>query len=166
MKLLGLLCVVLACAGTGFLRARQLQAQYAALELLCALTQEMESCIRHVQPELGELLEMLAEHPNYRRFSFLCDTADSISPLHPFQETWAGALQADKAVPNNARAPLLQLGATLGTTDTQGQLAALQLCRAMLEQAAADARETAHTKGKLARALGLLGGAFAAVMLM
>lgn len=166
MKLAGLLCVVLACMGAGYLRARHLQGQYAALELLCALTLDMEASIRHAQTELGELLEMLAEHPNYVRFSFLRDAAGGISPLHPFREVWTAALQTDKAVPDTAKAPLRQLGASLGATDTHGQLAALQLCRAMLEKAAAEAGETARTKGKLARALGLLGGAFAAVMLM
>ena len=166
MKLAGLLCVVLACMGTGYLRARHLQEQCTALGLLCALMQDMEACIRHEQTELTELLTRMAEHPNYSRFSFLRDAADGISPLHPLREVWADALQTDKAVPDAAKSPLLQLGATLGTTDTQGQLAALQLCRTMLEQAAADARETARTKGKLSRALGLLGGAFAAVLLM
>lgn len=166
MKLLGIVLLVLACAGTGYLAALHLRDDQRSLELLCAWTEDAAACIRHQQTEVSELLEFLAAHPNYRRFRFMSDILDKLSPMSAPGVLWEAAVSSDSAVPAAARHILISLGQTLGTTDCEGQLAALTLHRTQLVQAAQEAREVCQTKGKLCRALGLLGGAMAAVILM
>ena len=166
MKLAGIVCIVLACACAGYLASLRLREELHALELLCVWTEDAAACIRHQRTELGELLGYLSEHPNYRRFGFLREVCLQLSPMTPPDALWERAVCADRAVPATARESLIRLGKALGTTDCEGQLAVLALTRTQLTQAAADAREVCRTKGKLCRALGLLGGAMAAVMLI
>lgn len=166
IRLCGILCLVCASAGTGFYRAHRLREDVRSLELLCGWTEDAAACIRHQQMELPELLAFLASHPNYRRFRFPGEVCRELSPLQPPGVLWERAVLADSAVPASARSILIGLGNTLGTTDCEGQIAALTLYRHQLTQALAAARETLGTKGKLCRSLGLLGGAMAAVILL
>ena len=165
MRLIGILCLVTACAGIGCCRSAKLHEDVLSLERLCAMLDDAAACIRHQRLELWELLSFLAAHPNNRRFRFLHKVAEQLSPLTVPAELWKQAVMSDRAVPDAAKPILSALGAGLGTTDCEGQLAALSLYRGQLQRAAADAREIFRTKGKLCRTLGLLGGAMAAVVL-
>lgn len=166
MRLCGIVLLVLACAGAGYAAANRLREEQRSLDLLCGWTEEAAACIRHQQTELAELLRYLSVHPNYRRFRFMTDILDKLSPMTAPRSLWENAVASDSAVPASAKPILVDLGQMLGTTDCEGQLAALRLHKTQLAQAATDAREIYQTKGKLCRALGLLGGAMAAVVLL
>ncbi len=159
-----MLLLVLAAAGTGCMAAHRLQTDRDALRTLCAWTEDAASQIRYMQAELPELLGMFAGHPVYGRFRFAGQILAELSPLTPPQMLWRSAVEGDAAVPDAARSSLIRLGTSLGTTDTEGQLAALALCRTELLKAAEEAAESARVKGKLYRALGVLGGAAVAVL--
>lgn len=166
MKLLGMLLVVCACAGMGFAGAARLKREAAALDALCAWTDDAAGLIRHQRTELGELLRMLSVHPGYAAFSFMREIADGLSPCTPPGLLWEQAVRCDRMIPQAAQIPLIRVGQTLGATDPEGALAALSLCRTQLLRIAEEARETSRVKGKLCRALGLLGGCMAAVLLV
>ena len=166
MKLWGILLLLLSSAGTGMLAASRLTADRQALELLCAWTEDAAASIRYTQTELPELLAMLANHPNYRRFRFAEEILGQLSPLTPPEMLWKAAVLSDTAVPDAAKEILIRLGTSLGTTDCEGQLASLALCRTQLLHAAEEAAENARVKGRMYRALGFLGGAMAAVVLL
>ena len=165
MRLWGILLLVLASAGAGCYAANRLKADKSALELLLAWTEEAAACIRYSRTEIPELLAIFAEHPGYARFRFAGEISRGSSPLTPPQMLWQAAVEEDPAVPAAAKECLIRLGTSLGTTDCEGQLAALALCRTQLELAAREAAEAVRIKGKLYRALGFLGGAMAGIML-
>lgn len=166
MRLWGILLLVTASAGAGCYASSRLQADRRALELLIAWTQEAAACIRYSRTEIPELLVMFAEQPCYARFRFARDICRELTPLTPPQLLWEAAVGGDPAVPEPAKACLIRLGTSLGTTDCEGQLAALALCRTQLESAAAEAAENVRVKGRLYRALGFLGGAMAGIVLL
>ena len=141
MKLWGILLLLLSSAGTGMLAASRLTADRQALELLCAWTEDAAASIRYTQTELPELLAMLANHPNYRRFRFAEEILGQLSPLTPPEMLWKAAVLSDTAVPDAAKEILIRLGTE-------------------------EAAENARVKGRMYRALGFLGGAMAAVVLL
>ena len=108
----------------------------------------------------------LSEKPIYQRFTFLRTAGEGMRPGTPPADIWTAAVDADPAVPQEVRGILCRLGATLGTTDVTGQLAALSLIRTELEQAAAAAQRRCETQGRLYPRLGVLGGAMLAVLLL
>ena len=166
MRLLGVLCVLLACAAAGCYAASRLKDAAEAQTCLIALTEDAAALIRCLQPELPEMLLDLSEKPIYQRFTFLRTAGEGMRPGTPPADIWTAAVDADPAVPQEVRGILCRLGATLGTTDVTGQLAALSLIRTELEQAAAAAQRRCETQGRLYPRLGVLGGAMLAVLLL
>ncbi|MBR7037937.1 MAG: stage III sporulation protein AB [Oscillospiraceae bacterium] len=166
MRVLGVICVLLACAAAGRYAARRLKDDAEAQSCLIALTEDAAALIRCLQPELPDMLLELAEKPIYRRFTFLRTAGEGMCPGTPPADVWTAAVEADTAVPREARPILVRLGTTLGTTDVTGQLAVLSLIRTELAQTAAAAKERSRTQGQLFSRLGLLGGAMVAVLLL
>lgn len=164
MKLVGLLLLLLASSGAGCLAAGRLRAQRQALEQLCAWTSDAAACIRYTQGELPELLGLLEDRQEQGRFRFAGEILEGLSPMVSPQMLWKAAVEHDPEIPPSAQPILIRLGTSLGTTDTEGQLAALALCRTQLLQAAADAAEACRVKGKLYRVLGVLGGLMLTVL--
>ncbi len=163
MKLVGLLCLVLACAGAGVYAAGRLKREVTAFEQLISLTEQCAAVIRCQSPELPELLRQLGD---MGQFHFPDVVRRGLSPGKPPVELWHNAVWSDSAVPKAARETICSLGEVLGTTDVSGQLSAIALHRERLERAAAESRERCLRQGKLYRSLGLLGGALVAVLLM
>lgn len=166
MKLTGILCIILACTGAGIYAARKLRQEVTAYERLISLAESCAAYIRCQSPELDELLAMLAEHPAYSSFHFLKAVSEKLSPETPPSALWNAAVCNDDAVPKGAQEILCSLGTVLGTTDTTGQISAIELHCTRLKRAAEESRECFQRQGKLYRSLGLLGGAMLAVMLL
>lgn len=165
MKLAGILCLVLACAGAGCYAAGRLRREVSAFEQLIRLTESAAAYIRCQAPELEDLLRLLSAECG-GSFRFLAEVSEELGPDVPPAAVWRNAVRRDPVVPGAAREILYSLGEVLGTTDIPGQLSAIALHRSRLERAAADSRERCARQGKLYRALGLLGGAMTAVLLL
>ncbi len=161
-----MLLLFLACSGAGFLAAGRIRTQAANTELLTALLGDFMTYIRYQCLPLEELLAMVAAHPNYTVFSFLRRTSEGFCTAEHPGVLWSEAVEADTAVAAPAKEILRALGASLGTTDVQGQLAALELHRAQMQALAAEMKKNSHKKGKLYSQLGVLAGAMLALMLL
>ena len=164
MKFAGMLMLLLASSLAGCLAAGRIRGQRQALELLCTWTADAAACIRYTNAELPEVLALLAERPQFRRFRFAGEILGKLSPMAPLQLLWQAAVEGDPEIPASARDALIRLGTSLGTTDTEGQLAALSLCQTQLLKAAGDAAEDCRAKGRLYRILGVLGGLMLSVL--
>ena len=164
MKLLGLAAIVLAGAAAGMAASVRLRREAGQCERLVGLIGEMESTIRYQGLPVQDLLMRLAQE--YRGFTFLRSIGRRMAPDRPPGPLWQEAVQADAQVPACAREVLCVLGCALGTTDTEGQLAVLHLCSERMALAASGCRERYARQGRMFRALGLLGGAMAALLLL
>ncbi len=108
---------------------------------------------------------MFARHRNYSDFTFLKRTETEFCTGIPVHEIWCDAVRADNNVPKAAADILCALGNVLGTTDMQGQLAALALYRHQMNVLAEEEKTCVLKKGELYRRLGVLGGVMLAVLL-
>lgn len=166
MRTVGMLLLFCACSGAGFCAAHRLRKEAAHTEQLAVLLGEFMTYIRYQCLPLEELLRLFAAHPNYEAFTFLKASSEGFCTAQPPDVLWREAVTADEAVVPPAKEILCTLGNTLGTTDAEGQLAALALHRNQMEALAADMKEGCHKKGTLYCQLGVLAGAMLALLLL
>lgn len=166
MKWLGILCLFCTCTGVGLYASHQLRTRLVHTQLLEALLDDFSTHIRYQCLPLEDLLSMFAQHKNYAAFSFLGQAEREFSTCVPVQEIWCDAVMSDAAVTPRAADILCALGNVLGTTDMQGQLAALELYRHQMRELADEQKESVHKRGELYRRLGVLAGAMLAVLLV
>ena len=166
MRCIGILCIVLACSGLGMYQAGRLQRDARAHDLLLSLLSECGVYIRTMQTELPELLVLLSEKPAYREFGFLRRAGEQMTPGCMPGTVVCEAIRRDSGIPVAVQETLIRLGSVLGTTDLEGQLAALELARAEISRSGAEAHAKSTVQGRLFRLLGMLGGAMLAVLLM
>ncbi|MDE7122312.1 MAG: stage III sporulation protein AB, partial [Oscillospiraceae bacterium] len=122
IKILGILCILTACAGTGIYLAIRLTGQIRIYQKLLAFLQDCAVYIRYQGLPLQELFALLAGQPDYENLDFL----DNLNNLNnaglseiPIEARWESALQHSR-IPAEARQILRNLGHELGKTDTQG----------------------------------------------
>ena len=147
-------------------QAGRLRRDARAHDLLLSLLSECGVYIRTMQTELPELLVLLSEKPAYREFGFLRRAGEQMTPGCMPGTVVCEAIRRDSGIPVAVQETLIRLGSVLGTTDLEGQLAALELARAEISRSGAEAHAKSTVQGRLFRLLGMLGGAMLAVLLM
>lgn len=161
MRLVGLIFVFLTGCLIGIQRSAQLKKRVRILRLLQSMVNDLGTQLRFQTPTVWELLSFLCAQELYQPLGFLGQVSDS----ERFFDGWRTAVEQDFTLQGEEKQLLTELGSVLGTTDTEGQLSALELIGTRLCQLTAEAQQSAEEKGKLYRALGILGGAAAAVVL-
>lgn len=140
-----------------------LKRHVALCNALHLFLEELGILMRWNGDTLPVLLGTLAQKQAYEPLSFL-------KQIYPdrygsFSEAWRTAVQQERRLPQELKELLLSLGDSLGTSDLDGQLRTLAQYSVQLRQIHHTAAEAYHTKGKLFRSLGLLGGMSAALLL-
>lgn len=164
MRLAGIICLFMTCTGIGIYAARRLRTRLRHAQCLAALLCDFSTYIRYQCTPLEELLYQFAEHPNYREFTFLRRVSTAFCPGTAPGILWKEAVSADPAVFPQAAEILMALGNVLGTTDLEGQLAALELYRRQMDVLAEELKAACDQKGGLYRRLGVLLGAMLAIL--
>lgn len=159
--LIGLLCVFSTGSLLGIRGASALYQRVRYIRLLQSMLNELSTVLRYQTPTVWELLDHLCSQPMYEPLGFL----RTITRTSRFSAAWSEAVSEDVSLGGEEKQLLLELGGTLGMTDTEGQLCAISLIQTRMTGLIAEAERTAAEKGKLYRALGILGGAAAAVIL-
>ena len=108
------------------------------------------------------VMQVMETYPSDRAFRLPALCAAYCTAGADFPEAWAKAVLT---VPADDRVLLLDFGLQLGTTDLEGQLAHLALCRARAEEKRAEARVDQTQKSRLYPILGAAVGAGAALLL-
>lgn len=165
MKFIGILLLFLASSGAGLYASQSLRNDVRRTETLIALTEECSAYIRYQQPELDELIRILAQNSMYRDFAFLQNFCEQLNPCSEPSFVWCQAVRNDNAVPVQTKEILDSLGHVLGTTDVDGQLSALEMHRTQLQQALSICRERYQKQGKLYQSLGILTGCMLGIFL-
>ena len=116
-----------------------------------------EALIRTSGADVYRLIAALkAEKP--QRLDFVYGLPECFSSYCDIRQCWRELLQQDKGIPDEEKRILIDLGASIGTTDIEGQLscisAQLVLMSALREQRAEEYRQ----KGRLYRCLGVMAG--------
>ena len=135
-----------------------------ALLLMLSMTQ---SRLRYLALPVEELLDSLQSCASLRQLSFIPNCLFHLRAGVPFAQAWEHAVHADETLrrmPETA-ALVSALGATLGAVDLQGQLDHCAQCAAQLERQLQAAEQQLARAARLFPPLGLLLGAFSALML-
>lgn len=164
MKLFGCCLIAAVCGVGGMLAAGRLSQRVNQLRLLIQLLNDMMNQLRYTLPTVGDMLQSLAGQPCYQTLTFLTCAAEMLSH-EPFPHSWQTALRAHP-LPQEEQTILLQVGSTLGSTDLDGQLSALSLCREQLQNLLRRAESLQQSHSTLYRSLGLLTGLFLVILLI
>jgi stage III sporulation protein AB len=122
----------------------------------------MALLIRHRALPLGDLFTELSHYGLIRSLIRNRETEAGSS----FRESWYCAADELTELGESERAIVKSIGRSLGTSDTDGQLAMLAVNSALLTKHGDEAHEQYIKKGKLYRSFGLLAGLFTAILLM
>lgn len=161
MRLIGLALVFSTGCMVGMQSAARQSSRARRIRILERMVQDLATQLRYQTPTVRELIDYLRSQPMYAPLGFLGQVGED----GRFADDWHSAVCGDAALGREEKQLLEELGGTLGTTDTDGQLCALSLIGAQFSRLAADTEQKAMEKGRLYRAIGILGGAAAAVVL-
>lgn len=161
IRLIGLALVFSTGCMLGIQCAAKQSSRARRIRTLERMVHDLATQLRYQTPTVRELIGYLRSQPMYETLGFLGEVGEA----GRFADAWYSAVKKDPALEREEKQLLAELGGTLGTTDTEGQLCALSLIGAQFSRLAEDTEQKAREKGKLYRAIGILGGAAAAIVL-
>lgn len=128
--------------------------------MLCELSTQIRFC----QKNLLLIFDEMKTQKQFENLVFL----QNLNTLQcdDFEKIWQNSVYCDKKLDNAEKSALLPLGATLGSTDVPGQLAALEMARERFGAMICDAREKHPQKIRLYMSMGVLCGAMLAVLMI
>ncbi|MBR7084790.1 MAG: stage III sporulation protein AB [Oscillospiraceae bacterium] len=162
MKLFGIWLLFAGCAGAGFYAGHQVRRHIKEYHKILYFLEDCEILLRYQNLTLEELFHTLAGKEEYIHFDFLqrLDRRGEIP-----ERLWKEALK-ESSFTGGAVQALEALGSTLGKSDLQGQLKALELCRGQIKHILKETQKTSQQKSKLYPSLGVLGGAMLVILFL
>lgn len=97
---------------------------------------------------------------------FIRDIPDEYSAGADFHHEWRRCLDAQKDIPAEEKAILLEFGELLGTTDVEGQLRGIEVQQELMHSLFERRTEEYGSKGRLYRSVGLLAGVTLGIMVI
>ncbi|WP_298484971.1 stage III sporulation protein AB [uncultured Ruminococcus sp.] len=161
IKLIGCVLIIAACSQMGCAMASDKIKQMKYLKLLRRLIFESKAMIEGGMT-FGEIVSKLVSQKDYKEFTFLSE--DTYSP--DVRTKIAVSIQNSKLFDNESRQTAVDFFENLGTTDTNGQLAYISMNLAALDEQICRLSENFSSQIRLCRALGVLSGAFIAILLI
>lgn len=147
----------------GFLAAKQLSDRAALLRTLELLLCEIETQIKFCAKSLPQIFEELKLQSRFDNLDFLkllelqCEC---------FSEEFKTALINDCCLTQSERIPLLSLAETLGSTDIEGQAAAIDIAKKSIASQYDAEKEGNLQKRRLYLSMGVLVGTALAVLMI
>ena len=141
----------------------------SSLERILSLLGQIKSQIRYSATPLPALFSWLASQRENAPLVFLKECADRCAQGQFFPQALRESVVAAKyalCLTDDDQQLLLRFGDTLGTTDIEGQLAAIDLYQNLMEGRLHEAGDRKKTLGKLYQRLGLLSGIGLAIVIL
>lgn len=167
LKLTGIIAVFICSSAVGIIAAGRLRERLKMLRALRVMLGDISVLIRCKAVPLPELINELRKNPALAPLTFLDEIGEkmSFSAGQSFGEVWRSAAESFSAKAEDKEF-LYEIGAFLGKSDIAGQLSSAELyCRRTEEKIASAEREYSE-KSRLYPSLGVLSGAFIAVILI
>ncbi len=158
LKLAGALLLSLAGLAAGCALVRRLRLRKRFLRDFIAFLTALETNLRWRCDDIFTLVNSSQE--------LFALPADSSSPFEQVWEKYTAPLSRRFCLKREDALLLGELGAGLGKTDAEGQLAHLALYKTLFCKQLAAAEEELQSKAKLYRTLGLFAGMSAALMMI
>ena len=160
LRAFGCLLIILTGAGAGRLYCDKLEHRYKILSALTEMSRELSVMIESYMTT-SEMLASLSSGDKYRELTFLsCDITAPSGRTELERQVQALDAGADTVQ------RLIGYFSELGTGDMQREKLKAEILHSYLSDALSEQKEHYRSDKRLARALGLLSGAFAAVLLI
>lgn len=160
IKLIGCVLIISACTQMGCAMATDKIRQMKYLRLLRRLIFETRAMVEGGMT-FGEIILKLSLQKDYSDFTFLSQDTSSPDVRRRITEEYKS-----KLFDNEIRQTAIDFFEKLGTTDTNGQLAYISMSLAALDEQISRLSENFTSQVRLCRALGVLCGAFIAILLI
>lgn len=166
----GIIILLFMSALTGCFAAGGLKKRLKALRQLRTMLESLRLMIRYEALEVDQIAARLADDETLDELEFLVPLKEySENSLKTGEETFAEIWKrAAENYPGSFSEEdlelILRIGANIGVSDCEGQLAALTLACSENDRLIAEAQEQYRSKGRLYRALGAVAGAVIAVI--
>jgi stage III sporulation protein AB len=167
MKTIAVIIIFGVCLIAGNFFRQSLFTRVIILRQMLYTVDEMLTLIRFKSATVTEITDTLINDERLKDLTFLKNVKENLEKEN-FSQSWkeavakfspAGLHKSDKQLITN-------IGASLGTSDTDGQIATLSLYNAELQSAFKTAEDLCKRKSKLYTSLGILAGSFLAVILI
>ncbi len=165
-KLSGMIFIIMTTALGGISLSKSLSERVKRLELIVLMLDRMSTYIEFRSLHTGEILSELSSDKSFEQLKFLKTAAELYRNGESFQDAWIKAVENDVYLKNEERAQLIEVGNSLGRSNTKGQLSMLSIHSRNIEHICRTASAESQNKGKLYRTLGVLTGVFISVMLI
>lgn len=163
LKLLGCILIITSGTFTGLNVSFKYNQKMALHKKLVRLYNETAIILEYSFATFGEIIEHLRCSREYDEFRFLNAGADDIDVKRTVLralDTW------DKGIERTSIDNLRAFFSKLGTTDIQGQISYARLAAACEQDLIDTISEKYKQRAKMSRTLGVLGGVFAAIMIV
>ena len=143
--------------------SRRLQDRYLFLTEFSVMVLKMENMIRYNRFSVYEILEKLKES----KTGFITDNMINLSKSgKEITDIWKSEVVKIKFLTEDDKNVIFMLGETLGKSDTEGQIATMELVQANLHSLIKDSDEIRKNKVRLYRSLGILLGAATGIIFL
>ncbi len=171
IKVIGAICVISGCAGTGLSVSRSYSRRYRQLGILRQMAVLLRGEIRYACSELPEAFEHVACRIEVPFKNFLMCLADELRLMdgQPFDILWRKHIESSlsgSCLTKEDKEALFRLGGQLGFLDREMQLAAIDLYLDELDASMISFGQTISQKQKLSLSLGILSGLFLTALLV
>lgn len=167
LKLFGTVVLILSTSMVGVHFSGRLSERVRMLNAIKLMLEDISIHIRFRGLTVTELVQNLVRNPSMSECTFLLTVEENLKVTRSFSEAWNLSIDACNihCLKPSDREFLMEIGGFLGNSDIDGQLSSLELSKEKLRMLQQSAIEQCDKKGRLYRSLGVLSGAFAAVML-
>ena len=168
MKVAGLLLLVLAGGGIGWLRAAALRRRAASLEGARRLVLWLTARLRYTAEPVGALLREASNCEEFRMLPWLCAVSELTEDVS-FVAAWTRAVDSSAkacSFTESDVALLREFGEGLGQTDLAGQQAHGELYATLLEERRQQADAAVRDRGRMECVLWISGALMTALLLL
>ena len=166
VRFLGAMMIFFAVSFFGIYLSDNIKRKRERLETEEKIIEEISVMIRWNSLTLNEIAEELFNNKIYSNVEFLKKLSECCNGKCSFPAAWENAVLSDKNLCKEEKKVLLEVGATLGTTDKEGQLSALELYGARIKKMEESEAEKYRIKGRMYRSLGVTAGAMIGIIII
>ncbi len=165
IKLIGIMAVLISTSLAGISSSEKLKNRVTELNIINYMLEEISILIRYKALTVYQIIDSLKKNPSFSSLSFISNIEIN---LHvPFKVSWEKSIDGMTTSLTQSDIKLLKsFGASLGTSDIEGQLSTIEVFKGNFSKTEKDAISVYEKKSRLYRSLGVLAGAFISIMLI
>ena len=165
IKLFGIISIIISSSLIGIYSSEKLKNRVKGLNLINYMLEEISILIRYKAMTVYEIVETLKQNQIYNQLSFLNNFDNNMQI--PFITKWEKNIDEMPTALTASDLKLLKsFGASLGTSDIDGQLSTIEVFKENFSKLEKDSIAIYEKKSKLYRSLGVLVGAFVSIVII